>query len=142
MPENRRENGDAAAVAEHTPNIGNVLRRLRGERTLRKVENDTGIRNGYISRLETGASRPGVKTLTRLAAYYGVNARNLLWQAGLVKDEHLNPEYDNDDVERSYRFLLDDPRLKAYAKPEEPLPMEAKRFVVEIYQTFAGKQLL
>lgn len=63
-------------------------------------------------------------------------------QAGLVKYENLNPEYENDDVERSYRFLLDDPRLKTRAKSEDPLTLEAKRFVVEIYQTFAGKQLL
>lgn len=142
MPDNRHENGDATATAERTDSIGDVLRQLRGERTLRQVESDTGIRNSYISRLENGVSRPGVKTLTRLATYYGVNARNLLWQAGLVKEEYLNPGYENDDVERSYRFLLDDPRLKACAKPEDPLTLEAKRFVVEIYQTFAGKQLL
>ena len=48
----------------------------------------------------------------------------------MVKAEFLNAEYEHDDVERSYRFPLDAPR------------MEAKRFLVEVCQPISGKRLL
>ena len=136
MPETQHENGGTTATIERTVKIGDVLRQLPGERTLRKVDSDTGIPNSYIIHLEIGASKWGAKTLIRLAAYYGVNACDLIRQAGLVKAEYLNPECERDDMERSYRFQLDTPRLKACHQPE------AKRLVVEGYQPLAGNRLL
>ena len=51
-------------------------------------------------------------------------------------------ELSEDDVERSYRFLLEDPRLKSCPEPKTPLPLDAKRFLVQMYEQIASKKLL
>ena len=46
------------------------------------------------------------------------------------------------DIRRSFRFVPDDPSLVGYQKPTEDMPIEAQRFVVQIYEHFTGKRLL
>ena len=46
------------------------------------------------------------------------------------------------DVERAYRFVLDDPRFRVGTRPSGPLSMASKRFIVEMYERLTGKRLL
>ena len=46
------------------------------------------------------------------------------------------------DVERSYQFIMDDPKLSACRESETPLSIEAKRHVVRMYELLTGKLLL
>ena len=123
--------------------IAAELRRLRGRMTLREVEGQTGIPNSYLSNLERGIRRPGFKILHQLASFYGVSHNHLLELAGLDYTGMVDTgELSEDDVERSYRFLLEDPRLKSCPEPKTPLPLDAKRFLVQMYEQIAGKKLL
>ncbi len=125
--------------------IGTVLRRLRGDMSLRDLQNETGIANAYLSMVETGAKRPGVKVLQKLAKYYDVPAVDLYRCAGLLNDEDERPDAGAAairDIERSYRFLMDDPRLMTCAKPEVDPSLAVKRFLVEMYEHISGKRLL
>ena len=130
--------------------IGELLKELRGDKTLRKVEMDTGISNSYLSNLEMGRKNPGIKSLSKLATYYQVPLSGLVDYAGLPFDEQAMARKDVlataqatvEDVQRSYDFVLADPHLGDYEKPTESLPIDAQKFVVRLYEHYTGKRLL
>lgn len=125
------------------PPIGELLRNLRGSRTLREVEQGAGIPNSYLSNVELGGKRPGLKTLSKLADYYGVPLEELLEVAGLP---HARTAGQNGvsalDIYRSYDFVMADPALTQYERPANQLSTDTQRFIVQIYEHFTGKRLL
>ena len=130
--------------------IGALLKQLRGDRTLRQVESETGISNSYLSNLELGRKNPGIKSLSKLAAYYRVPLNELLEYAGLPFDqkaaarEHtLNTAQASfDEVQRSYEFVLTDPHLDHYEKPAATPAFDTQKFVVRLYEHYTGRKLL
>ena len=129
-------------ASDHEPAIGSLLRRLRGTRSLRQVESDTGIPNSYVSNIEKGHKSPGLKTLRRLATYYEVRLQDLLHVAGLTQPILTEAgETPVLDVERSYAYVVADPDLN-FAKPARTMPIDGKRYVVELYQFYTGRKLL
>ena len=123
--------------------IGAVLRRLRGERTLRDVQNETGIANSYLCNVELGYQQPGLKFLTRVAEYYQVGVAEIIRQAELLRSSALDTEATRiANVERAYQFILDDPKLSACGEPDTPLSIEAKRVMVRMYELLTGRMLL
>jgi transcriptional regulator with XRE-family HTH domain len=122
--------------------IGDFLRHLRGDRSLRRVQDQTGIAYSYLSNIERGSKRPGEKVLTRLADYHNVPLGELLKMAGIDKVPDADRHFAIADIRRSYRFVLDDPSLVGYQKPDLDLPIETQRFVVQLYEHFTGKRLL
>lgn len=156
MIERTNELGQQASVINDdgeenpaTKSIGALLKELRGDRTLREVENDTGISNSYLSNLEMGHKNPGIKSLSKLAKYYKVPLGGLLDYAGLPFDEQAAAQKDvlvhrqarEDDIQRSYNFVLADPFLGDFDKPAEP-PLDTQEFVVRLYEFYTGKKLL
>ena len=123
--------------------IGTLLKRLRGETSLRAVQRLVGISNSYLSQIEKGMRHPGPKLLRRLAALYGVGVHELLRKAGYLEAAGEEPEADEaTEVERAYRYVLSDPVFRVGARPRGPLSMESKRFIVELYERYSGKRLL
>lgn len=130
--------------------IGELLKLLRGDRTLRQVETDTGISNSYLSNLEMGRKNPGIRSLSKLAAYYEVPLNGLLDQAGLPYDRRAakrhevltNPRANRDEIQRSYEFVLTDPQLALYEKPVDTPSVDTQKFVVKLYEHYTGKKLL
>ena len=121
--------------------IGELLRSLRGKKSLRQVERDTGTANSYLSRLEMGTKRPGARTLGRLAVYYGVPMQELFHAAGLqVKD--TPSMYETSDVRRGYEYVTADPRFAQFKKPTSMPTEDTQRFIVQMYQCCTGKKLL
>ena len=124
--------------------IGPLLRRLRGETGLREVGRRTGISNSYLSQIERGDRRPGPSVLKRLAALYGVDVQELLKRAGYLDEpEGVEPRDDEpQEVERAYQYVLADPKFQVGTRPSGPLSLEAKRFIVQMYEQFTGKRIL
>ena len=121
--------------------IGPLLRRLRGGESLREVTRRTGVSSSYLSQIERGERRPGANLVRKLAALYNVDPRELLRRAG--HGPQPDPYSDEAmDVERAYRFVLDDPAFRVGTRPDGPLTVNAKRFIVEMYEKFTGKRLL
>ena len=138
-----QEREKSNATEEDSLPIGAVLRRLRGERTLRDVQTETGIANSYLCNVELGYQQPGLKFLTRVAEYYQVGVAEIIRQAELLRNSVLDTEATRiADVERAYQFIMDDPKLSACREPEMPLSIEAKRHVVRMYELLTGKLLL
>ena len=123
--------------------IGKMLKRLRGDTSLRGVQRLTGISNAYLSQIEKGIRQPGPKLLRRLAALYGVGLQELLKKAGYLEREGEEPEADEaTEVERAYQYVLSDPVFRVGTRPRGPLSVDSKRFIVELYERYTGKRLL
>ena len=123
--------------------IGQMLKRLRGQTSLRAVHRLSGISNSYLSQIEKGIRHPGPKLLRRLAAVYGVGVHELLRKAGYLEGEGEEPEVDEaTEVERAYQYVLSDPVFRVGARPRGPLSIESKRFIVELYERYSRKRLL
>ncbi len=123
--------------------IGDLLRTLRGEHTLREVERDTGIPNSYLSNLELGMKNPGLKTLTKLSEFYQVPLNELLRVANLPHEESSDPDAISVlDIMRSYRYVVMDPDLYQFQAPQDSLPLDVQLFIVRLYEHYTGKKLL
>ena len=123
--------------------IGQTLKRLRGETSLRAVQRLSGVSNAYLSQIEKGLRQPGPKLLRRLANLYGVGVGDLLRRAGYLEQEGGEPGSDEDtEVERAYQYVLSDPVFRVGTRPRGPLSTESKRFIVELYERYSGKRLL
>ena len=122
--------------------IGQMLKRLRGDTSLRGVQRISGISNAYLSQIEKDLRHPGPKILKRLAALYGVGVQELFKKAGYL-EEGKEPEVDETaEVERAYQYVLADPVFRVGTRPRGPLSIESKRFIVELYERYSGKRLL
>ena len=72
--------------------LGEELRRIRNIRgvSLRKVQDQTGISNAYLSQLETGkAENPSPHILHKLAEFYGVPYESLMDAAGYLQPQNV-----------------------------------------------------
>lgn len=123
--------------------IGQMLKRLRGDTSLRGVQRLSGISNAYLSQIEKGIRQPGPNVLRRLASLYGVGVQELFRKAGYMEREGEEPEADEaTEVERAYQYVLADPVFRVGTRPRGPLSIESKRFIVELYERYSGKRLL
>ncbi len=136
QPERIEETGTAGSE-----DFGSLLRRLRGRVSLREVTRRTGVSASYLSQIERGVSQPGANLLRKLAELYRVDPDDLIRRAG--HGSQPDPFSDQAmDVERAYRFVLDDPAFRVGTRPDGPMTVNAKRFIVEMYEKFTGKRLL
>ena len=123
--------------------IGPLLRKLRGDTSLREVRRLAGISNSYLSEIERGERRPGTNLLKRLAALYSVDVEHLMRSAGYLDNEGDGPSSNEPlQIERAFQYVLADPEFRLGTRPSGPLSLEAKRFIVEMYERFTGKNLL
>ena len=122
--------------------VGPLLRDLRGERSLRQLEEETGITYSYLSVIERGNKRPGPRVLSRLAAFHEVPLDDLLDAAGYPQQTTEERTPTIADIQRSFRFVVDDPELDDYPRPSEAAPIDLQRFIVQLYEHYTGKRLL
>ena len=46
------------------------------------------------------------------------------------------------EIERAYQYVLADPVFRVGTRPDGPITLKTKRFIVEMYERFANKRLL
>ena len=125
------------------PHIGQVLKELRGAISLRELHRQTSIAVAHLSQIESGARTPGVRVLRRLAEFHAVEVTDLLERAGHIHAEQSEIEEDEmANVQRAYRYVLDDPRIRTVVKPAPSPPLDTQRFIVELYERLTNRNLL
>lgn len=108
---------------------------------MKKVEKEARVSNAYLSQIERGLRNPPhPDILNRLAKVYEVPPRDLLITAGYLREEH---GITRDEIERAYAHVVSDPHYRHGTRLKGPgLTLEAKRFIVEIYEKATGRKLL
>jgi len=124
--------------------LGNYLRDLRNRRrlTLRDVENESGASGSYLSQVEQGKRKPSADLLRKIAPTYGASVRELLEMAGYLDEPEVRMS-DQDRVEWAFKCVVSDPDYQfGTSLGPQGLTLEAKRFIVEMYQKATGRKLL
>jgi len=125
--------------------FGSYLKRLRRAKglSLKQVEGAAEVSNAYLSQIERGIRKPPhPDILKRLAKVYEVPVEELLEAAGYLEDAQER-RLQGRKIERAFEHVITDPnyhsgtRLKGSA-----LSLDAKRFIVEMYEKMTGRKLL
>ena len=127
------------------PNFGEYLKSLRKRQrmSLRDAERESGVSNAYIAQIERGdRPPPSPDILRKLAPAYKVTVRELLEKAGYLDEPEMKmPEEER--VERAFRYAVEDPEFKMGTRqPPEGLTLEAKKYIISIYEKVMGRKLL
>ena len=124
--------------------FGNYMRKLRKEKglTLKQVEKVAEVSNAYLSQIERGVrNSPHPDILKRLAKAYEVTHRELLIAAGYLEDPE--EQVKREKIERAFQHVTTDPHFKHGTRLRDGhLSLEAKRFIVEMYEKMANRKLL
>ena len=73
----------------------------------------------------------------KLAALYNVDEQELMKRAGRV--DQPDP-YGGEamEIERAYQYVLADPVFRVGTRPDGPITLKTKRFIVEMYTMHRG----
>ncbi len=125
--------------------FGPYLRELRRAcgLSLKQVEKAAGVSNAYLSQIERDLRNPPhPDILKRLAQVYEVPHRELLITAGYLEDE-ADKGITRLKVEKAYQHVISNPRFRHGTRLKgSALSVEAKRFIVEMYEKMTGQKLL
>ncbi len=124
--------------------FGNYLRELRKIKrlTLREVEEQSGASGSYLSQVEQGKRQPSPDLLRKIASAYGASVRGLLTKAGYLDEAEVKMG-EQDRIEWAYQAVLSDPDYKfGTSLKTSDLTLEAKRFIIEVYEKATGRKLL
>jgi len=125
--------------------FGEFLKELREKKgvTLKQVEEGTGMSNAYISQLETGTRRrlPAPDKLKALADYFNVTIKELLEKAGYVESGPI-AETLKEKIEKAFAHVISDPACQYGTRLKGKYDLDAKRFIIEMYEKLTKKKLL
>ena len=125
--------------------LGDFLKELRERKgvSLKKVEDDTGISNAYLSQLETGVRKklPNADRLKALADYYHVSIQQLLEKAGYYENGDIK-ETQEQKIEKAFLHVISDPAFKYGTRLKGKYDLDGKLFIVEMYEKLTKKTLL
>ena len=124
--------------------LASYLRNVRKQRglSLKKVEKSAGVSNAYLSQLERGLRNPPhPDILKKLAKVYEVPLTELLAAAGYVEENEKG--ITRDQIEQAFQHVISDPKYRHGTRLRgSALSLEAKRFIVEMYEKMTERKLL
>ena len=101
-------------VGKTVDNLGDYLKEQRtaARLSLRKLSEQAGVSNPYLSQIERGLRKPSAEVLTQIAKALRISADQLFVRAGIV-----SPESTGGSPERSVELaVLNDPHLNERQK--------------------------
>ena len=125
--------------------FGPYLRELRRNRdlSLKQVERVAGVSNAYLSQIERDLRKPPhPEILKRLAKVYDVPSNDLLIAAGYVEDLAVKG-ITREKIEQAFEHVIHHPKFRYGTRLKgSALSLDAKRFIVEMYEKMKGEKLL
>lgn len=125
--------------------FGPYLRELRRRRdlSLKQVEREAGVSNAYLSQIERDLRKPPhPDILKRLALVYDVPPNDLLIAAGYVEDLAAKG-VTREKVEQAFEHVIQHPKFRYGTRLKgSRLSLDAKRFIVEMYEKLRSEKLL
>ncbi len=127
------------------PGFSEYLKSLREKQrmSLRDAERESGVSNAYIAQIERGdRPAPSPEILRKLAIAYKVTVRELLEKAGYLDEPEMKMS-EEEMVDRAYRYAIEDPEFRMGTRqPPEGLSLEAKKYIISIYEKVMKRKLL
>jgi transcriptional regulator with XRE-family HTH domain len=110
-------------------NIGTLLRRSRKIKklTLKVVAEKASISEGFLSQVENDVNSPSVDTLVRICNAIGIDAGDLLTQAGKQEKIIIIRKTDWDDIELSHTGFV----TRRFFPPENRKVIDSSVLVIE-----------
>ena len=125
--------------------FGEFLKELRERKgvTLKQVHEGTGMSDAYISQMETGARRrlPAPAKLKALADYFNVTIKELLEKAGYVESGPIEVSLE-EKINKAFAHVTSDPDFKFGTRVKGEYDLDAKRFIIEMYEKATKRKLL
>ena len=125
--------------------LGSYLKKIRKQKglSLKKVEKAAGVSNAYLSQIERNLrNAPHPEILKRLAAVYDVPLEEVLRVAGYLEDESQQ-RAGRQRIESAFEHVITDPEYRHGTRLKgSSLSLEAKRFIVEMYEKATKRKLL
>lgn len=125
--------------------FGSYLKQLRRAKglSLKQVEGAAQVSNAYVSQIERGIRKPPhPEILKRLARTYDVPVEELLEAAGYLEDAP-DRRLQRQRIEKAFQHVITDPQYRHGTRLRgAALSLEAKRFIVEMYEKTTGRKLL
>lgn len=125
--------------------FGPYLRELRRHRdlSLKQVERAAGVSNAYLSQIERGLRKPPhPEILKRLAKVYDVPPNDLLIAAGYVEDLATRG-VTREKIEQAFEHVILHTKFKYGTRLKgSVLSLDAKRFIVEMYEKLKSEKLI
>jgi transcriptional regulator with XRE-family HTH domain len=125
--------------------LGHYLRELRRRKriSLRQVQQETGASGSYLSQVEQGKRHPSGDLLRKIAPTYGASVKDLLTMAGYLDEPEVKMS-DQERIEWAFKCVVSDPDYQygTSLMPPSGLSLEAKRFIVEVYERATGRKLM
>ena len=127
-----------------TTKFGQYMSGLRKEQklSLRAVSSKANVSITYICQIEKGERKPSAEILKKLAPVYGVTIQDLLKAAGYFEEPDEN-KISSERIEAAFKLVETDKDYKfgTYMQGKE-LSLEAKKYIVEVYQKTTERKLL
>jgi transcriptional regulator with XRE-family HTH domain len=102
--------------------LGEFIREQRniGQLSLRKLSEQAGVSNPYLSQIERGLRKPSAEVLRRVARALEISSEELYVRAGILdeRDEH--------------------PDLGSVIRRDPDLTEEQKKIMIQLYESFVG----
>jgi transcriptional regulator with XRE-family HTH domain len=125
--------------------FGDYIHKLRKRSglTLKQVEEKGVASNAYLSQLERGLrKRPHPDILKKMADLYEEPVKNLLIEAGYLPAE-TSREPSREEIQNAFNKVNRDPEFSHGTRLRGAnLNLNAKRYVVEMYEKMTGRKLL
>lgn len=107
----------------------------------RDLAKESGVPYSTIWRLENGATLdPKGRLLHKLATSLDVSVDYLLGGSTTMQSDQRLEEVE--EIERAYQFVRTDAKFQFGTRVKGELSIEAKRFIVELYEAATGRKLL
>lgn len=102
--------------------------------SMNTAESEIGLAKGYISKL--GKSNPNMKTLQKIADYFGVTTEFLMSDADLDQSKNY---YLNEETAKKAQEMFEDPDMRALFDMKRNMPPERfsahVKFMKELYES-------
>jgi len=110
-------------------NLGALIRRYRKDRKLplKAVAEKAGISEGFLSQVENNVNSPSVDTLMKICGAIGVNAGDLLTQAGNQERSVIIRKADWDDIDLPHNGFT----TRRFFPPETRTVLDSAILVIE-----------
>ena len=126
-------------------NFSEYLKSLREKQrlSLREVEQESKVSNAYIAQIERGdRPPPSPDILRKLAPVYKITVKELLEAAGYL-DEPETKVSEEERVNRAFAYAVEDPEFEMGTRqPPEGMSLEAKKYIISIYEKVMKRKLL